>query len=82
MADWENIEKTTASPEVTGDELTVFIDVKLIGNKPMYRARIDANNSVVIVKYPLENSSSYYQGYNAQFTYKNRRYLLNVPYWN
>lgn len=83
MADWEYIGTATARNEchTIDDDLTVFVDVKIIGGFPMYRARIVDNDSINIVKYPLENSRVYSSGYNAQFTYRNNTYLLNVPYW-
>ncbi|MDE6805004.1 MAG: hypothetical protein K2J29_10270 [Muribaculaceae bacterium] len=83
MADWEEIGKTTAKPNIIGGKnLIVSIHVKLIGSNPMYKVRLPNGSYEIVIKYPLKNMRSYYSSYNAQFTYDGQEYLLNVPYWD
>ncbi|MBD5354795.1 MAG: hypothetical protein HDR85_07835 [Bacteroides sp.] len=77
MANWEpigwvEVESSNLPPRKF---TKVYLEIKLIGDRPMYRAKLDQFNYATVVKITSRSC-------NAQFTWDGVIYYINVPYWD
>ena len=75
MANWEPLERTLATAAGL-KSLEVLVEVRLIGGKPFYRAKLGNYDYANIIKVSNSNSC------NAKFSWERTFYYLSVPYWD
>lgn len=82
MEDWKSLDWVKAHGKTIVEEtkknviISVGLEVKLLGDKPFYQARVSNIDTVIITK--TSNSCAF----NAKFTWEGITYFLNVPYWD